>query len=54
MNVMSIRPPEELRRELKRYAQKKGFTVNQLVVQILWDWLAKISKGWCDSSVSCV
>lgn len=36
--VMTIRPPEELRKELKQTAAAKGYTVNQLVLTILWDW----------------
>lgn len=36
--IMSIRPPEEIRIALKAYAKKKGYTVNHLVTQILWDW----------------
>ena len=40
-NLMSIRPPEELRRTLKEYAKRKGYTVNQLVTQILWEWTEK-------------
>lgn len=40
-NLMSIRPPEEIRRALKDYAKRKGYTVNQLVTQILWEWVNK-------------
>jgi len=38
-NVMTIRPPENLRASLKKAANKRGLTVNALVLQILWDWL---------------
>ena len=36
--VMTIRPPEELQTLLKNKAKRKGFTVNHLVTQILWNW----------------
>lgn len=36
--VMTIRPPDNLRDALKRIAQEKGYTINQLVITILWDW----------------
>lgn len=39
--IMSIRPPAEIREKLKEYAKKKGYTVNQLVTQILWAWIEK-------------
>lgn len=39
--VMTIRPPEELRKELKRTAERNGYTVNQLVLSILWAWVRK-------------
>ena len=39
--IMSIRPPEEIRKALKAYAKRKGYTVNHLVTQILWDWKKK-------------
>ena len=40
-SIMSIRPPDEIREKLKAYAKKKGYTVNHLVTQILWDWVNK-------------
>lgn len=40
-NIMSIRPPEEIRQKLKSYAKRKGYTVNQLVTHILWEWVKK-------------
>ncbi len=39
--VMTIRPPESLRKILKNYCEKKGYTVNQIVLQILWEWVDK-------------
>ncbi len=37
--VMTIRPPEELRLTLKGIAKQRGYTLNQLVLQILWAWV---------------
>lgn len=37
--IMTVRPPEELHKILKHSAQQKGYTVNQLVLQILWTWV---------------
>lgn len=42
--IMTIRPPEELRLVLKKYCEKRGYTVNQLVLQILWEWVKNNSK----------
>lgn len=39
--VMTVRPPEELHQTLKRAAKEKGYTMNQLVLQILWAWVNK-------------
>ena len=36
--IMTVRPPEELHNILKKSAKQKGYTVNQLVLQILWAW----------------
>lgn len=40
-SVMTIRPPDELRTFLRQYAQSLGLTVNGMVIQILWDWVAQ-------------
>lgn len=37
--IMTVRPPEELHQILKNSAHGKGYTVNQLVLQILWEWV---------------
>lgn len=37
-NIMTIRPPDSLRKHLKWAAKKKGFTLNSFVLQILWEW----------------
>ncbi len=36
--IMTVRPPEELHQIIKKSAKRKGYTVNQLVLQILWAW----------------
>ena len=33
-----IRVPKELKDMLKRIGKAKGITLNQLILQILWDW----------------
>ncbi len=43
--IMTIRPPEELHNILKRTAKKSGYTMNALVLHILWDWLEKEEKS---------
>lgn len=37
-NIMTVRPPDELRNRLKNAAKNRGYTLNQLVLQILWAW----------------
>ena len=39
MAQMLVRPPDGLKDELQRRAQKMGITLNALVLQILWDWM---------------
>lgn len=43
MQIMTIRAPEELRRELTSIATSMGMPRNALVLRILWDWIKKIS-----------
>ncbi len=43
-NIMTIRPPEKLKEWLKKEAKEQGFTVNGLVLNILWDYLKKEEK----------
>ena len=43
--IMTVRPPEELHKILKRIAKQKGYTVNQLVLQILWSWQKENQKN---------
>lgn len=38
-SIMTIRPPDELRQQLKQIAHIRGLTVNALILQILWDWV---------------
>ncbi|HCM23408.1 MAG TPA: hypothetical protein DHW78_03640 [Ruminococcaceae bacterium] len=42
--VMTIRPPEELHKQLKYIAKGRGYTMNQLVLQILHGWLKHENK----------
>ena len=42
--IMTTRPPEELHKQLKYSANKKGLTLNALVIQILWEWIER-EKG---------
>ena len=37
--ICTFRPPEALHLKLKRIADKRGITMNALLLQILWDWL---------------
>lgn len=40
-NIMPIRPPDELKEFIKEAAKNQGFTVNGLVLHILWDYMKK-------------
>ena len=42
---MSVRPPDKLKQILKEKAHVKGYTLNQLILQILWDWIEQDKKG---------
>lgn len=42
--MMTVRPPEKLKDTLKRLAKEKGYTLNHLVIQILWEWVNKKEK----------
>lgn len=39
MRKKLIRLPEELLEQLEETAKKKGFTVNSLIIQILWGYV---------------
>lgn len=39
MKKKLIRLPEELLTKLEETAKKKGFTVNSLIIQILWGYV---------------
>ena len=43
-NIMPIRPPEKLKEWLKKEAKEQGFTVNGLILNILWDYYKKEAK----------
>lgn len=34
-----LRPPDELKELLRATAKRRGQTMNQLALQILWDWV---------------
>ena len=36
-----IRAPQTLKTQLQGMAKSRGTTLNQLILQILWDWLGK-------------
>jgi hypothetical protein len=40
-----IRSPNDLKDELKAEAGKLGFTLNHLILQILWNWLNQKKAG---------
>ena len=37
--IMTIRPPDTLKNIISQSAKDKGYTTNQLVLQILWEWV---------------
>lgn len=39
----TIRLPAELMEQLKQEAEEKGYTVNDLVMFILWDYLKSVA-----------
>ena len=51
-NIMTIRPPEKLKEWLKKEAKEQGFTVNGLVLNILWDYFKKEGKKHENSTSS--
>lgn len=38
---MLIRTPDELKESLRDIAKRRGQTMNQLVLQVLWEWIRK-------------
>ena len=38
MAQMLVRAPDDLKEFLLATAQKRGLTLNALILQILWDW----------------
>ncbi len=38
-NIMTVRAPEELQKQLNEISKKQGLTRNALVLHILWDWI---------------
>lgn len=39
-----IRAPQELKEKLQEYAKRKGWTLNALILQILWAWVRENEK----------
>lgn len=37
--IMTVRPPDRLHNILRDMARERGYTLNQLVLQILWEWV---------------
>lgn len=37
--ICTFRPPDELRQHLKKAANRRGVTMNALILQILWSWV---------------
>lgn len=37
--IMTVRPPDNLREKLRDTARERGYTLNQLILQILWEWV---------------
>ena len=44
-NIMTVRAPEDLQKNLGEIAKKQGLTRNALILHILWDWLEKEDNG---------
>jgi hypothetical protein len=42
--VTGIRAPEALIATLKQYAGERGYTLNALIVFILWEWVNRQTK----------
>lgn len=40
-SIMTVRPPDVLRQQLKRSASERGISLNALILQILWEWAQK-------------
>lgn len=43
-----LRVPANLKIQLREIAQRKGITLNQLILQILWEWVEKQQKESSD------
>ena len=44
MNIMTVRPPEKLKAELKEYAKENGLTINTCVTLALREYLENQRK----------
>lgn len=43
--IMTVRPPDKLKKKIEKMAYEKGFTLNHLVIQILWEWVEEQEKS---------
>lgn len=43
--IMTVRPPDKLKKKIEKMAYEKGFTLNHLVIQILWEWIEEQEKS---------
>lgn len=41
MKIMTFRAPDELHEKFKQICKQLGRTRNDLILQILWDWVKK-------------
>ena len=48
--ICTVRAPDELRRMLKKKAQERGITMNALILQILWGWIASANDVEVDTN----
>lgn len=44
-NIMTVRAPEDLQKNLSEVAKKQGLTRNALILHILWGWIKKKEEG---------
>lgn len=42
MKIMTVRAPDKLINKLNSTALEKGATRNQLILQILWNWVEEV------------
>lgn len=45
IETITLRATKDLKEKLRTEAKKQGFTVNALVLQILWEWANSLKGG---------